>query len=361
MTRCSQYGCWIELQTAMPSPSGAAMNACGSMANWVTIGNVVRALDDDVRLARRRPRRRPSRSGARAGRWSPASGSSGPQRRVLDERRAGGERRGDRDDAPAAPRTSTRDQRGRLLGRVEGLGRDRRHRLAVVLRLADREHRPVASNCGPKRGIGCGRSAAVMHEPDAGHGQRGASCRSRRSAPARTSSGHELDVERVVEVDVGDVRLLPGDASEAADPRPGDVADAVPVIAARPRRPASTPGRRCPPRLRAGRRARCPPRRPPTASMICSYPAQRQRLPARPSSISARVGCGSSASSACADDQLARDAEAALHGARVQERLLERVVRPFHRRWESGQERRRTASGTPPRASPTRCARAWRR
>ena len=38
MTRCSQYGCWIELQTAIPSPSGAAMNACGSIANWVTIG-----------------------------------------------------------------------------------------------------------------------------------------------------------------------------------------------------------------------------------------------------------------------------------------------------------------------------------
>ena len=38
MTRWSQYGCWIELQTAIPSPSGAAMNACGSMANCVTIG-----------------------------------------------------------------------------------------------------------------------------------------------------------------------------------------------------------------------------------------------------------------------------------------------------------------------------------
>ena len=40
MIRCSQFGCWIELQTAIPSPSGAAMNACGSMAKWVTIGNV---------------------------------------------------------------------------------------------------------------------------------------------------------------------------------------------------------------------------------------------------------------------------------------------------------------------------------
>ncbi len=40
ITRCSQFGCWIELQTAIPSPSGAAMKACGSIANWVTIGNV---------------------------------------------------------------------------------------------------------------------------------------------------------------------------------------------------------------------------------------------------------------------------------------------------------------------------------
>ena len=36
----SQFGCWIVLQTAMPSPSGAAMNACGSMAKWVTMGKV---------------------------------------------------------------------------------------------------------------------------------------------------------------------------------------------------------------------------------------------------------------------------------------------------------------------------------
>ena len=30
----------MALQTAIPSPSGAAMKACGSMANWVTIGKV---------------------------------------------------------------------------------------------------------------------------------------------------------------------------------------------------------------------------------------------------------------------------------------------------------------------------------
>ncbi len=40
MTRWSQYGCWIALQIAMPSPSGAAMKAWGSIANCVTIGKV---------------------------------------------------------------------------------------------------------------------------------------------------------------------------------------------------------------------------------------------------------------------------------------------------------------------------------
>ena len=59
--------------------------------------------------------------------------------------------------------------------------------------------------------------------------------------------------------------------------------------------------------------------------MICSYPAHRQRLPASPSSTSVRVGCGVSASSATADDQLARDAEPALRGAGLEERRLQRV------------------------------------
>ena len=40
MIFCSQYGCWIVLQIAIPSLSGAAMKACGSIAKWVTIGKV---------------------------------------------------------------------------------------------------------------------------------------------------------------------------------------------------------------------------------------------------------------------------------------------------------------------------------
>ena len=40
MIRWSQLGCWIVLHTSTPSPSGAAMHACGSMAKWVTIGKL---------------------------------------------------------------------------------------------------------------------------------------------------------------------------------------------------------------------------------------------------------------------------------------------------------------------------------
>ena len=62
------------------------MNACGSIANWVTIGKRVRALDDDLGLRRRRVDVAPAvavlaedvRRRERIART---------QRRVLDERR----------------------------------------------------------------------------------------------------------------------------------------------------------------------------------------------------------------------------------------------------------------------------------
>ena len=40
--RCSTYGCWIELQTATPSSSGAATKPCGSIAKWVVAAAVYR-------------------------------------------------------------------------------------------------------------------------------------------------------------------------------------------------------------------------------------------------------------------------------------------------------------------------------
>ena len=65
------------------------------------------------------------------------------------------------------------DEPGRLLGGVERLGGDGGHRLAVVLRLADRQHRPIAPlRPEPRhrlRQVGGGH-----HEPDARDGERGA-------------------------------------------------------------------------------------------------------------------------------------------------------------------------------------------
>ena len=48
MTRCSQFGCWIELQTAIPSPSGAAMKRVRLDRELGDHREGVGALDDDV-------------------------------------------------------------------------------------------------------------------------------------------------------------------------------------------------------------------------------------------------------------------------------------------------------------------------
>ena len=96
-------------------------------------------------------------------------------------------------------------------------------------------------------------------------------------APIRAraqSSVTSLTWSMSLEADVGDVRLAAGDPVEPADAS-RRVADAA----------VPSTGARSPP---AGAAAAASS----TASKICSYPAQRQRLPASPSSISARVGCG---------------------------------------------------------------------
>ena len=66
------------------------------------------------------------------------------ERRVLDERRVRAERRLERVDRGELL-VVDRDERGGLLGGVVRLRGDRRDRLAVVLRLAGREHGPVAA------------------------------------------------------------------------------------------------------------------------------------------------------------------------------------------------------------------------
>ena len=121
MTRWSQFGCWIALQTTIPSLLGAAMNACGSMANWVTIGKVC-ALDHDVRFAFGRLEVAP-RIAVLAEDVRARVRVIRPERRILDERRirCPGRRHGvDRRSSS----TSTCTRRA-ALGRVERLGGDR--------------------------------------------------------------------------------------------------------------------------------------------------------------------------------------------------------------------------------------------
>ena len=65
-----------------------------------------------------------------------------PERRILDERRGRVERGRDREDRRQLLVVDPDEARGGLR-RVAGLGRDRRDRLAVVVRLADREDRAV--------------------------------------------------------------------------------------------------------------------------------------------------------------------------------------------------------------------------
>ena len=170
ITRWSQFGCWIELHTATPSPSGAAMNAWGSMANWVTIGK--RYVPSTTTSAVAPPRRgRPSRSGARAGRSSQRAGRRRSERRVLDERRAGRERVRDGHDR-GQRLVLDPHERGSLFGGIEGLGRDGGDRLAVVVRLADGDDGAVPElRSEPRdrlRQVGGGED-----EANAGHGEGG--------------------------------------------------------------------------------------------------------------------------------------------------------------------------------------------
>ena len=199
-----------------------------------------------------------------------ASGSSGRRAGILDERRVGGEGGGERVDRPAAPRS--RPGRGRPPPRRRPGSRRRRPRPARRGTGSRRRRGPGRSRrCGPKRGIGWGRSAGRHHEPDAGHR---ASRVAVSIAPIRaraTGEGHELDVQGVLEAEVGDVRLPAGDALEAADPRRRRPDALIGHCGASPR-PASPTGRRGR-RRRARRGARRRDRAPAaasTASMICS-------------------------------------------------------------------------------------------
>ena len=277
----------------------------------------VGALGDDVRLARRGVEVAPAVAvlaedvaSRRAGRPAGCDGSwtSGcPVRQRGGERcrrPAAPRRRRGRAAPPPRPRRASRPRPPPPARR----GTSSRRRRAPDGRAA--AARSAASAAG--------RSAAVITSADARDGQRRASV-DLPDPGAGSIERDELHVQDVVEIEVRDV-LLPPVTRPMPPTRAGDV-PTLPVIAVRRRRPESmldpptpAPGRA--PRRPPGRRSADRGRRDHRLDDLLVAGAAAQ-VAGEPSSISARVGCGVSARSAVAGDQLARDAEAALHGARV--------------------------------------------
>jgi len=148
----------------------------------------------------------------------------GPQRRVLDEVRLGGE------GAREAKRRGQLlildlDASSRLLRGVLGIRGDGRDGVAVVLRLPRRDHGPVAT-LGSEARHRVGEVSGRHHEPDA-RDRAGRGVVDAPDAGPRDGQRDELHVEDVLDRDVGDVRLSAGDAIEPADawrPRPDDLA-----------------------------------------------------------------------------------------------------------------------------------------
>ena len=220
------------------------------------------ALDHDVGLALGRldvaPRIAVLAQDVRAREWVVR-----PEGRVLDERRIAGAGRRHGMDRGKLLEIDPHEARG-LLGGVERLGGDRGHGVAVELGLDDREHGPV-----PKLGAEARhrvREVGGGHdEPDAGHGHGYA-----RIDPADPCPRHverdELHMQDVLEGDVGDVLLPPGDAFDPTDARrrlPDRHCGATSASGVDDRSPMSGPAARAGPPGAASAAAS-------TASKICS-------------------------------------------------------------------------------------------
>ena len=142
----------------------------------------------------------------------------GPEGGVLDARRVGRQRGGQRVHRRQLLALHP-DQPRRLLRGVPGLRGDGRHGLAVVRGLAGREHRPVAA-LRPEAWHRLGQVGWCHHEAHARDVERGPRVDRADARPCDVER-HELDVEGVLEADVGDVCLPPGDALDTADPGRG--------------------------------------------------------------------------------------------------------------------------------------------
>ena len=104
---------------------------------------------------------------------------------------------------------------GGLLGRVGRLGDDRRHRLAVILRLAHREERAIGMSRpeppGRLRQVGGGDDQA-----NARNVERIGDLHAENSGACHVQL-NEANVERLREPEVGDVALRAADAFDPAD------------------------------------------------------------------------------------------------------------------------------------------------
>ena len=176
----------------------------------------VGALDDDLRL-RRRHRRRPSRSGARGGRSCPPAGrpagATDPGRAGASGARAGAivcDRRQllelDPDEARRPPRRhrASRRRRRRRARRGNFVSPVGEHGPVPELRPEARHRRPAGR-----------RRVKTSRTPGTAERRAGVDRPIRARAHVERD---ELHVERVVELEVGDVRLPPGDPVEPADP-----------------------------------------------------------------------------------------------------------------------------------------------
>ena len=145
------------------------------------------------------------------------------ERRVLDERRV--RREGSRDRRDRGQRlVLDPDETSGLLGGIEGLGGDRSDRFAVVVRLADRDHRPVAELRAEARDR-LGQIRGGHRQADARDGEGRARVDRNDPRPGAVDRD-ELRVERPLQADVGDVDLATRHPVDAADAGRG-VADAA--------------------------------------------------------------------------------------------------------------------------------------
>ena len=194
------------------------------------------------------------------------------------------------------------DEPGGFPRGVEGLGQHGGNRFPVVLGLAAGEERSVGM-AGTEAGHRLRQIGRRHDGPHSGHAHRLGRV-DRADASAGTVEMDELDVERVVESQVGNVLLCSGDALDPADAPRGAPDGRSWCLAGVLRRARARAGQCLAPavrRLVGAHSVTVSDVAAATASQIWLYPPHRHRLPDRPSRISAAVTRAWRESSASAD------------------------------------------------------------